>query len=52
MPEALSRCDPDLVAQVASCALFMDIDNDNDLDIALLDGSAGVVILLKQMGSD
>ncbi len=37
--------------QAASCALMVDIDNDRDLDLALIDELADVVILMKNSGT-
>jgi hypothetical protein len=37
--------------QAASCALLMDIDNDRDLDLALVDEEQDEVILMKNSGS-
>ena len=37
--------------QAASCALMVDIDNDRDLDLALIDELADVVILMKNDGT-
>ncbi|MEE9131662.1 MAG: FG-GAP-like repeat-containing protein [Phycisphaerales bacterium] len=36
--------------QAASCALLVDIDNDRDLDLALIDELADVVILMNNSG--
>jgi hypothetical protein len=33
--------------QAASCSLFLDIDNDGDLDLALIDEIADVVVIVK-----
>ncbi len=38
-------------AQAASCALFLDIDNDRDLDVALIDELADTVTLMKSGGT-
>jgi hypothetical protein len=37
--------------QAASCALFLDFDNDGDLDLALIDELADVVILTKNLST-
>ncbi len=40
-----------LAPQAASCALMVDIDNDCDLDLALIDELADVVILQRNSGT-
>lgn len=40
-----------LSPQAASCALMVDIDNDRDLDLALVDELQDVVILMKNSGT-
>ena len=37
--------------QAASCALLLDIDNDGDLDLALVDELADVVVMMKNSGT-
>ena len=37
--------------QAASCALLVDIDNDHDLDLALIDELADLVILMQNSGT-
>jgi hypothetical protein len=40
-----------IATEAASCALLMDIDNDEILDIALIDEEADELILLRQSGN-
>jgi len=36
-----------LAPEAASCAVFLDFDNDSDLDLALVDEEADVVLLMR-----
>jgi hypothetical protein len=36
-----------IAPQAASCSVFLDFDNDRDLDLALVDEVADVVLLMR-----
>jgi len=38
--------------QAASCALLLDIDNDRDLDLALIDELSDNIIVMRNIGGD